>query len=616
MDEYLRLKENNGKDEGDTEGEKEDKAKEEETVKKDNCDKRDLSQRRRSPRKNKESAETSSKPQEQSSAVFSSVAGSLEKLDHGDGGDQNSSRNDDSDPELPAPVPVLPTSAATSVTVTDVPKAASSSTESGHSSAADTSLKDETIEGEKIATETHVVEKVEQEYPKEDLFAVAQNAGKSGGRKKLNRISVDQLDVPPTPPRRSSRRRPPSESPSKAPQPSSARSLSPNKSPSKRKARKSRHVEDEDEDDDEPSALHPAQLHLPSPLKVEVSTKTDGKPPLQTSLPPFEATVSVVPLSQKHHDASHEEPLTSASTSSTDKSAPLKICLASGFTALTEKIGPGPAPVAHSDLEPHVESQEEKENKERKRQEDKKFLEEEKKRLEEEKEILKQKVLEKKRRDEEREVKKSGDAPTRKGAADFFDMIFSEADEELKQAEVETAPEKSSNEETRTLKIFGSEAAGNVEKEKVIEQRRIKRISLDKEGEKGEEELKCSVCTLEKKCSVCELQEKPPSRPSSRAERVLRQEKWRRERSGERELSSKREDERQLRREEREAKRREKMQRSKEVSSERRSSYLTELMKEGRMRCDEEGPTAKVTRMDGRIRVQDNITPEKRKDNK
>merc|ERR1711953_255895 len=100
---------NNGKDEGDTEGEKEE-AKEEETVKKDNCDKRDLSQRRRSPRKNKESAETSSKPQEQSSAVLSSVAGSLEKLDHGDGGDQNSSRNDDSDPELPAPVPVLPTS--------------------------------------------------------------------------------------------------------------------------------------------------------------------------------------------------------------------------------------------------------------------------------------------------------------------------------------------------------------------------------------------------------------------------------------------------------------------------------------------------------------------------
>ena len=614
MDEYLRLKENNGKDEGDTEGEKEEKAKEEEIVKKDNCDKRDLSQRRRSPRKNKESAETSSKPQEQSSAVFSSVAGSLEVLDHGDGGDQNSSRNDDSDPELPAPVPVLPTSAATSVTVTDVPKAASSSTESGHSSAADTSLKDETIEGEKIATETHVVEKVEQEYPKEDLFAVAQNAGKSGGRKKLNRISVDQLDVPPTPPRRSSRRRPPSESPSKAPQPSSARSSSPNKSPSKRKARKSRHVEDEDEDDDEPSALHPAQLHLPSPLKVEVSSKTDGKPPPQTSLPPFEATVSVVPLSQKHHDASHEEPLTSALTCSTDKSAPLKICLASGFTALTEKIGPGPAPVAHSDLEPHVESQEEKEHKERKRQEDKKFLEEEKKRLEEEKEILKQKVLEKKKRDEEREVKKSGDAPTRKGAADFFDIIFSEADEELKQAEVETAPEKSANEETRTLKIFGS--AENVEKEKVIEQRRIKRISLDKEGEKGEEELKCSVCTLEKKCSVCELQEKPPSRPSSRAERVLRQEKWRRERSGERELSSKREDERQLRREEREAKRREKMQRSKEMSCERRSSYLTELMKEGRMRCDEEGPTAKVTRMDGRIRVQDNITPEKRKDNK
>ena len=126
----------------------------------------------------------------------------------------------------------------------------------------------------------------------------------------------------------------------------------------------------------------------------------------------------------------------------------------------------------------------------------------------------------------------------------------------------------------------------------------------------------CSVCTLEKKCSVCELQEKPPSRPSSRAERVLRQEKWRRERSGERELSSKREDERQLRREEREAKRREKLQRSKEMSSERRSSYLTELMKEGRMRCDEEGPTARATRMDGRIRVQDNITPEKRKDNK
>merc|ERR1712039_479572 len=85
---------------------------------------------------------------------------------------------------------------------------------------------------------------------------------------------------------------------------------------------------------------------------------------------------------------------------------------------------------------------------------------------------------------------------------------------------------------------------------------------------------------------------------------------------GERELSTKREDERQLRREEREAKRREKMQRSKVASSERRSSYLTELMKEGRMRCDEEGSTGRVTRMDGRIRVQDNIIPEKRKDNK
>ena len=61
--------------------------------------------------------------------------------------------------------------------------------------------------------------------------------------------------------------------------------------------------------------------------------------------------------------------------------------------------------------------------------------------------------------------------------------------------------------------------------------------------------------------------------------------------------------------------RREKRQRSKEFSSER-SSYLSELMKEGRMRCDEEG-TGKVTRMDSsRIRNQDKVSADKRKDTK
>ena len=61
--------------------------------------------------------------------------------------------------------------------------------------------------------------------------------------------------------------------------------------------------------------------------------------------------------------------------------------------------------------------------------------------------------------------------------------------------------------------------------------------------------------------------------------------------------------------------RREKRQRSKEFSSER-SSYLSELMKEGRMRCDEEG-TGKVMRMDSsRIRNQDKVSADKRKDTK
>merc|ERR1712183_711144 len=74
-----------------------------------------------------------------------------------------------------------------------------------------------------------------------------------------------------------------------------------------------------------------------------------------------------------------------------------------------------------------------------------------------------------------------------------------------------------------------------------------------------------------------------------------------------------REDEsRQMRREERSAKRREKRQRS----SERSSSYLSDLMKEGRMRCDEEGSSGKVTRMDGKIRIQDKVVAGKRKDNK
>merc|ERR1712032_1010128 len=56
---------------------------------------------------------------------------------------------------------------------------------------------------------------------------------------------------------------------------------------------------------------------------------------------------------------------------------------------------------------------------------------------------------------------------------------------------------------------------------------------------------------------------------------------------------------------------------SKEVSSERSSSnYLSDLMKEGRMRCDEEGSSGKVTRMDGRLRIQDKVAADKRKENK
>merc|ERR1712192_76121 len=46
------------------------------------------------------------------------------------------------------------------------------------------------------------------------------------------------------------------------------------------------------------------------------------------------------------------------------------------------------------------------------------------------------------------------------------------------------------------------------------------------------------------------------------------------------------------------------------------SSYLSDLMKEGRMRCDEEGSSGKVTRMDGRMRIQDKVAVDKRKDSK
>merc|ERR1719239_148426 len=202
--------------------------------------------------------------------------------------------------------------------------------------------------------------------------------------------------------------------------------------------------------------------------------------------------------------------------------------------------------------------------------------------------ILEKKVLEKKKREEEKEAKMQENkqteiAPARKGAADFFDVIMKETSEELREAEVKTAFGESAKDDTRTVKLVdggvdAEEVGVGEDKLQVTEQRRIKRISLDNEEEE-EVELKCALCTPEKKCSVCELQ-KPPSRPSSRAEQVLRQERWRRDRSGEKEEES-----RQMRREEREVRRREKRQRSKEVSSERSSSsYLSDLMKEGRMR--------------------------------
>ena len=509
---------------------------------------------------------------------------------------QDSFENQDSDPELPPPVPVLPP--VVPVTSTNVTDASNLDPLSGENDPTIGTDEADTVT-EATLTDTPKGQNCEEQAPASDLFAVGQNAGKSsGGRKKLNRISVDRLEVPPTPPRRSSRRRPPSESPSRAPPPSSVRSLSPSKSPSKRKARgKSRRFEDEeDEEDDEPSALHPAQL----PLPIEES------PPFASDKPSLP-----VPPETIHAEVQQEPQEESAKC---EKATRLKISLASGFSALAEKVGPRPAAVHHlDDLEPYVESEEEKEKRERKRMEDKQFLEDEKRRLEEEKKILERKVLEKKRKEEEKEAKKQENeqaeiAPARKGAADFFDIIMKEASEELREANAETAlGESAKADDTRTVKIVDggvdAEEVEGGEKVQITEQRRIKRISLDKEEEV---ELKCTLCTPEKKCSVCELQ-KPPSRPSSRAEKVLRQERWRRERSGEREDES-----RQMRREERSAKRREKRQRS----SERSSSYLSDLMKEGRMRCDEEGSSGKVTRMDGKIRIQDKVVADKRKDNK
>merc|ERR1719209_344714 len=130
----------------------------------------------------------------------------------------DSVENHDSDPELPPPVPVLPpVVAATSSNITDTSKADPPTVENDPISG--------TVEAntctEATLTDTskeHNCENSEDQAPVADLFAVGQNAGKSGGgRKKLNRISVDRLEMPPTPPRRSSRRRPPSESPSRAP---------------------------------------------------------------------------------------------------------------------------------------------------------------------------------------------------------------------------------------------------------------------------------------------------------------------------------------------------------------------------------------------------------------
>ena len=584
-----RLKENNGKE--DEAEEEKGKGKEEE---KQTCDNKELSSKRRtSPRKKNMSSQ--SKERILHDADTANNPDSLENHD--------SFENHDSDPELPPPVPVLPpVEPATSTIVTDASKLDPPTGENDTISGTE----DANTITEATLTDTSKqqnCEDSEEPAPEADLFAVGQNAGKSGSRKKLNRISVDRLEVPPAPPRRSSRRRPPSESPSGAPPTSSARSLSPSKSPSKRKARgRSRRFEDEEEEeDDEPSALHPAQLPLPIEESPPLASDKSTLPvPLETNL-----SETLLPCSQEQ--LPHEE------AGKSEKAAPLKISLASGFSALAEKVGPAPAPVHHSDLEPYVESEEEKEKRERKRMEDKQFLEDEKRRLEEEKKILEKKVLEKKKREEEKEAKKQAEiAPARKGAADFFDNIIKEASEELREADAATAlAESAIKDDTRTVKLIdGGTDAGEVEggeKVQITEQRRIKRISLDK-GEE-EMELKCALCTAETKCSVCELQ-KPPSRPSSRAEKVLRQEtRWRRERSGEREDESSR----QKRREERSVRRREKRQRSSERSS---SSYLSDLMKEGRMRCDEEGSTGKVTRMDGRIRIQEKVAADKRTDNK
>ena len=203
----IRLKENNGKEEDEEEEkvkEKEEKPNEEE--KKETCDNIELSSRRRTSPRNKKGLQTGSKIKGQSSPV----ADSFENHDspenqnsfenHDSLENQDSFENHDSDPELPPPVPVLPPLA--SVIATNVTDSSKSDSLAGENDPTSVTEDADIVTGASL-TDTPQEQKCknsEEQAPTADLFAVGQNAGKSGGRKKLNRISVDRLEVPPTPP--------------------------------------------------------------------------------------------------------------------------------------------------------------------------------------------------------------------------------------------------------------------------------------------------------------------------------------------------------------------------------------------------------------------------------
>merc|ERR1711974_201525 len=128
LDEYLRLKENNGKE--DDEDEEKGKEKEEKPINEEKkCDNKELSSRRTSPRKKKGPEMSShSKGQSLHEADSAENHNLLENQDSAGSHDlvenQDSVENHDSDPEFPPPVPVLPPVVpATSSNITDASKA-------------------------------------------------------------------------------------------------------------------------------------------------------------------------------------------------------------------------------------------------------------------------------------------------------------------------------------------------------------------------------------------------------------------------------------------------------------------------------------------------------------